>query len=161
NYEFDVVLSKLYADRDRAVLLANTANFTEIGTMKSIAAGNFWKGNNKTAIELLMTMAGVSMLLGAVAIQLDRGGRRKLDSYTNVLANVFNLDSTDESRFPPVLTDYINSVSPDSTQGITRRQRILNHWKEHKIIGSDENAKELKKYASMQELKNKRIDTLK
>ncbi len=161
SYEYDVVLSQLTAARDRAVLLANTANFTEIGALKSIAAGKFWAEEKVHAIEILMVMSSISMLLGALAVQLDRGGKRKLDSYTNVLANIFDLNQPDEYKFSPLISEYLNAVPPNSKHNLTRKQRIIAHWKEHKVLSIEDKPKEFKKFASLEELRNKRTDSIK
>jgi hypothetical protein len=160
HYQLDVVLADMTGKRNRAILLNNTLNFTQIGVLKDIAGGMFFNDQPNTGTELIMTFNGVGIVLSSLALMQSRGGKRKLDSETNVLAHFLNLAPPDKYRFSPLLWEFLNSVPPNSTGSMTRREQLIAHWQEHHVVSKTEKQKRLSQLAAMPDVRGKGYDTI-
>jgi hypothetical protein len=160
HYELDIVLSDLIRKRHAAIQLNNTANFTQTGVQKSIANALYIKGKATYATEILMVMSGVNIGLSTLALYQARGGKRKLDSETNVLAHLFELDPPDRYRLSPFMAEFLNSVPPGAKTATTRKQQLVEHWKKHQILNEGADQKRLKRLSAMQEMHGKRSESI-
>lgn len=150
HYQFDVVLSDMTRRRDRALTLNNIANFTQTGVIKSIAGAQFFKRNAPAGNRLLTVMSGLNILLATVGIYESRGGKRKIDTDTNVLASFFNLDVAPDRRVSPLIESYLQQ----------RRAELLTRWKQHHIISDTPGERTLSRLADTPENFGKKVDTI-
>lgn len=133
NYASDVVLSSLIARRRKALQLNYEANFIQAGTLGSIAGLLYLKGQPKAGNEMFIISGGIGTGLSTLALRLMRGGTRKIDTNPNTLADVFDFRQRGEYRFSPLISNYLNSCAPDSQSKSTRREKLLQYWKQHKV----------------------------
>lgn len=158
HYQFDVLLPQLVRVRDRVNLLSNTATFTEIGVLKNIAGRDFVLKKTPAGAQKILIMDALAVAISTANLAYLKLYRHKQVSQVNVLANVFNFDAPENSRFSPLITSYLESVPPDSTDGKTRKQQLLDHWKK---IGRLSNKKgNAEAIASLPSMHNKRVETI-
>lgn len=158
HYQFDVLLPQLVRVRDRVNLLSNTATFTEIGVLKTIAGGDFVRKNTPAGAKKIMIMDALAVAISTANLAFLKLYRHKQGSEVNVLANIFNFDAPDDVRFSPFINTYLESVPPDATNGMTRKQQLLDHWKKIGRLSSKKgNAEAL---ASLPSMHNKRVETI-
>lgn len=157
HYQFDILLPQLVRVRDRANLLTNTATFTQIGVLKNIAGGNFHGGNPQAGNEKLMTMNAITVILPAANLALLKFYRGKQDSQVNVLANILKLDAPSQNHFSSLISSYLAGIPPGS-DGITRQQQLLDHWKKTGMLPKKQRTAEA--LASMPSMHGKRVETI-
>ncbi|MBA3857681.1 MAG: hypothetical protein C0507_12300 [Cyanobacteria bacterium PR.3.49] len=157
HYQFDVLLPQLVRVRDRVNLLSNTANFTEIGVLKSIAGRDFVLKNTPAGAQKILIMDALSVAIANANFAFLKLYKRKQDSEINALANIFNFDVPSECRFSPLISSYLESVPPDSTKGMTRKQLLLERWKQVGRLSNKKGSAEA--LASMPSMHNKRVET--
>ncbi len=133
NYASDVVLSELLAKQGQKLQLNYEANFIQAGTFGSIAGLLYLKGFSKGGNEMFVISGGIGTCLSTLALRLMKGGHRAIDTEPNSLADVFGLQQQGEYRFSPFIASFLNSASPDTKNGITRRQELEQYWKEKKV----------------------------
>ncbi len=158
HYQFDVLLPQLVRVRDRANLLSNTANFTEIGVLKNIAARDFYLKHTSAGVQKILIMDALSVAIANANFVFLKLYRRKQVSEINALANIFNFDVPSECRFSPLISAYLESVPPGSTNGMTRKQQLLERWKQVGRLSNKKGSAEA--LASMPSMHNKRVETI-
>ena len=160
HYQFDVLLPKLVHVRDRVNLLSNTATFTEIGVLKSIAGGDFSRKNTPAGATKIMTMDALAVAISTANLAYLKLYRHKQDSQINILANIFNLDAvpSSDSRFSSLVFSYLESVPPESTNGMTRKQLLLERWKQTGRWSNKKGSAEA--LASVPSMHDKRVETI-
>ncbi|MBA3992675.1 MAG: hypothetical protein C0469_04050 [Cyanobacteria bacterium DS2.3.42] len=158
HYQFDVLLPQLVRVRDRANLLSNTANFTEIGVLKNIAARDFYLKHTSAGVQKILIMDALSVAIANANFVFLKLYRRKQVSEINALANIFNFDVPSECRFSPLISAYLERVPPDSTNGMTRKQQLLERWKQVGRLSNKKGSAEA--LASMPSMHNKRVETI-
>jgi hypothetical protein len=158
HYQFDILLPQLVRVRDRVDLLNNTATFTEIGVLKNIAAGDFYRKSNQAGLTTLMTMDAIAVLLSTANLAYQRFYRHKQDSQVNVLANVFKFDTPSQYHFSSLISSYLEGVPPGSANGITRKQQLLDHWKQTGRL--PKNRRTAEALASLPSMHDKRVETI-
>lgn len=158
HYQFDVLLPQLVRVRDRANLLSNTANFTEIGVLKNIAARDFYRKHTSAGVQKILIMDALSVAIANANFVFLKLYRRKQVSEINALANIFNFDVPSECRFSPLISAYLESVPPGSTNGMTRKQQLLERWKQVGRLSNKKGSAEA--LASMPSMHNKRVETI-
>lgn len=158
HYQFDILLPQLVRVRDRVNLLTNTATFTEIGVLKNIAGGAFARGRNQAGTETILTMDAIAVLLSTANLAYLKLYRHKQDSRVNALANVYKLDTPSEYHFTSLIASYLDGVAPESSDGATRKQQLLAHWKQTGVLPNKERTKEV--LASMPSMRDKRVETI-
>jgi hypothetical protein len=158
HYQFDMLLPQLVRVRDRVNLLTNTANFTEIGVLKNIAGGDFYHHHNRAGTVTLMTMDAISVLLSTANFAYLKLYRHKQNSQVNVLANVFKFDMPSHYHFSSLISSYLEAAPPGSANGITRKQQLLNHWKQSGMLPNKERTAEA--LASLPSMHDKRVETI-
>lgn len=130
-YAYDV-RAILTSKRDKNLNWDFIANFTESGTLASIAGGLFLTHHPLSANLCLLSASGTGLLLSALAVKLQKGGKRKDDSSTNMLAQFLDLNPPKEHTYPILIWNYLNSTPSGKSE--TRRQATLRHWRESKRI---------------------------
>lgn len=158
HYQFDVLLPQLVRVRDRANLLSNTANFTEIGVLKNIAGRDFSLKHTPAGAQKILIMDALSVAIANANFVFLKIYRRKQVSEVNALANIFDFDVPSECRFSPLVSSYLNSVPPGSTKSITRKQQLLERWKQVGRLSNKKGSAEA--LASLPSMHNKRVETI-
>lgn len=158
HYQFDVLLPQLIRVRDRVNLLSNTANFTEIGVLKNIAGRDFVLSKTAAGAQKILIMDALSVAIANANFAFLKLYRRKQDSEVNSLANIFNFDVPSECRFSPLISSYLESVPPGSTNGMTRKQQLLDRWKRVGRLSNKKGSAEA--LASLPSMHNKRAETI-
>jgi hypothetical protein len=63
-----------------------------------------------------------------------RGGKRPEPASPNMLGRFLNPESATGDRFSPLVWAHLNSAPPDSRNGTTRRQLLIEHWKKAGVL---------------------------
>lgn len=158
HYQFDILLPQLVRVRDRVNLLTNTANFTEIGVLKNIAGSDFYHHHNRAGYVTLMTMDAISVLLSTGNLAYLKLYRHKQNFQVNSLANVLKFNTPSQYHFSSLISSYLEGVAPGSANGITRKQQLLNHWKQTGLLPNKERTAEV--LASLPSMHDKRVETI-
>jgi len=130
NYASDVVLAELLAKRGKQLQRNYEVNFIQAGTFGSIAGLLYLKHFSKAGNEMFIISGGIGTCLSVRAIQLMRGGHRRIDTHANALADVFSLPESDQYRFSPMMAAFLNASDPETGDKQTRAQALLQYWKE-------------------------------
>lgn len=134
-------LDKLSRERDFAVAVTNNANFLQLNILSTIIDGPLSQTRRESRIlnaNRLNIVSGLTVGgLAAIAFAEQRGGIRRSKPRPNLLGQVLGLEPPDSEKLPPFLWTYMNSVSPASESGLTRRQMLLEYWKTAKVLTID------------------------
>lgn len=125
--------------RDRIVGVNTLANIISSGGMGIVSSLLQMKQNTaRWGNGVGATSGGASMVLSLVGIRQQRGGQRTLGEAPNMLAQVLNRKPEFHSSYPEEVWMYLNSVPPSTSDGETRRQRLIRDWTElGRILKSD------------------------
>lgn len=126
NYQSDVVLAQLNSKQGAFMQKLFEANFIQGGGFGSTAGGLFLTHHVKPAAVTLRVSGGIGLILTGLTFYGMRGFSRKVDTGPNSLADFFDLRP--EKGFSPLVLNYLNSPSPNSADGKTRRQCLLESW---------------------------------
>lgn len=156
---YDAVARVLEDKRDQAIRTNNILNFTTNGAL-TVTAGAISVGTptsfQNAGNELSAVAGGLTALIGAYALKIEKGGRRSADLEPNMLAPLFDLVPVDPNKYPPVIWNYINAYEPG--QKLTRREQIIHRWKTLHYLDTSSNPhalEHLKELSSTVALKNK------
>ncbi len=133
NYAYDVVLSSLLARRGRALQKNYEANFIQTGIFGGIAGLLFLKDYSKAGNTMFIIQGGIGATLSALALWQMRGGSRKIDTPPNSLAQFLNPDPQNQYHFSPLISRFLDSPSPASKEGKSRREFLIARWKERRV----------------------------
>jgi len=133
NYAYDVVLANLLRRRSAGLQLNYYANFIQSGTFGTIAGLLYYKQSAKVGDLMFVLSGGVGTALTTLAIWQMRGGKRKVDTPPNSLADFFALREPGPDSFCQLAWDFLNSTAPDSKDGKTRREHLLQVWNRDKV----------------------------
>ena len=131
-------VDKLTRERDFAVEVTTNANFLQLGILSMIIDGPLAETHDSRKVLASNELNIVSgSLVGALAILAfleQRGGSRHSPAEPNMLAQPLGLNPPTEERIPSLLWNYLNSVSPTSPHGLTRREQLIEYWKTAKVL---------------------------
>lgn len=133
NYAYDVVLANLLMRRGKSLQMNYNANFIQSGTFGSIAGLLYYKQSPKPGNLMFVISDGIGTALSVLALWQMRGGKRKVDTPPNSLADFFVLREPGADSFCPLVWDFLNSPAPDSKDGKSRRQHLLEVWEREKV----------------------------
>ncbi|HEY9683667.1 MAG TPA: hypothetical protein V6C86_18955 [Oculatellaceae cyanobacterium] len=129
---------KLSRQRDNAVAMTNNANFLQLGILSIVIDGPLEETRNRARIlngNRLNIVSGLTVGgLAAISLAEQRGGIRKRRPDPNLLGQTLGLDCPEGERLPSYLWTYLNSASPDTSDGLTRRERLINYWQNGKVL---------------------------
>lgn len=125
------IMDALQSKRQRNLNLLFAANFLESGILGVIAGTYFLKKQDQTGIEILLVSASISLGLSALSIMASRSGKRKIDGKTTILADVFHLPQPEPEHTFGLITRFLNSPEPQSTDNKTRIETMIESWREH------------------------------
>lgn len=157
NYAFDVVLNSLLSRRGKFLQLTYEANFIQNGIFGSTAGWCYLNKYTKAGNMMFLISSGIGTLLTAVSLAGMHGGWRKIDTGPNSLAAFLNMGQ--EYKFSPMVSEFLNTAAPDSPNGKSRKDYLLDIWKKFRVSNmSLENQKNREKLAAMPNVKS---DTIK
>ncbi|MDZ4838354.1 MAG: hypothetical protein SGJ27_31615 [Candidatus Melainabacteria bacterium] len=133
NYQYDVVLAQLTDKQSSFMQKIYEANFIQGGAFGATASALYLKKYINTAGEILLVSGGIGLTLTGVSFLGMRGFSRKNDTGPNSLADFFNLTPESEKGFSPLVMAYLNSSSPENTDGKSRRQRLMESWTNNSV----------------------------
>lgn len=121
--------NELMARRDSRTNLTNSAIFIQDGVFSEIIGGQSLHGLQAQPNELAIVSAGTTLSLVLLSLWQSRGGSSKRDAHPNMLGEIFNKNVSESERLPHTVWEYMNSVPPDATDGLTRREWLKKYWK--------------------------------
>jgi hypothetical protein len=133
------VRNRMIRQRDKAIQLTNILNFYQLGILGVISdslglssnSGNVLAGNQVNIVSGFMVSC-----LAIIALLEQHGGWRTSKPEPNVLKNVFNVRS-DSVNLSPLMAKYLDTTSPNTLAGLTRRQALIKYWQEAKICNAN------------------------
>lgn len=134
-------LSGLLEDRrDKAIKLNSIENvvasggISEIGNSRSFAA-------NQVPNNVLQLVAGAATIgLGSWALKQQSGGAHRMPAKPNMLAEIFNIPTDADSKYPEFVWTYLNRAPVGATK--TRLQAMMERWQQFKVIPRNLNTPE-------------------
>jgi hypothetical protein len=124
--------------RDLAVNITNNINFFQIGILGIIHTGPL--GLSASHLHHLygnrINQVSGFMVAGLTAANLveRHGGVSLTKAQPNELGVAFNLQTAPEYTLPRTLSKFFNSVAPDSTDGLTRKDELIKYWTQTKLV---------------------------
>ena len=112
NYAYDVVLADLEARRNRLSQMTYNANFIQTNAIGCVASGLYLKDYNVQGNELFTIASSVGIALTTFGVYVMRGGKRKIDTPPNTLADFFDLRPDSEKALSPFALAYLESPDP-------------------------------------------------
>ncbi|HEY9731967.1 MAG TPA: hypothetical protein V6C89_08645 [Drouetiella sp.] len=176
HYQIDVVMAELTGRRDRFMHKCDVANFMQTGILKSIAGICFFNGQPNAGGDLLEVVTSFNVILASASLAASRGGKRKIDSVPNSLAQFVNLSPPREYRLSALMERFIDSpppqgsAGPNSTEesslsvnntGASRKQLLIERWKEHGIVPEKNRPTVMARLAYMPSERDQKVDTIK
>lgn len=150
NYQYDVVLAHLMARRGRFLQKTYQANFIQTGTHGACAGWSYLKGYTKAGNELFIISSSIGLALTTVSLLGTHGGWTKNKCEPNSLADFFNLRANGKHGFSPLVWNYLNSSSPKTADGKSRRQCLQELWSKQNVATiSLQKSSNIDKLASM------------
>ncbi len=134
NYQVDVVLSQLTDRQANFMQKLYEANFVQGGTFGAIASTLFLKHKVNQASIVLLVSGGIGLGLTGISFFALKGGTSKTETGPNSLADFFNLRPDTDKGFSPLVLAYLNSSSPDRTDGKSRRQCLIDSWEKNAVV---------------------------
>gem|GEM_PF-1044252 len=132
---YDAVAKVLEENRDQAVRNNNILNFTSGGALAmtggALSIGTPMKFQN-SGNQLAVVAGGLSALISAYSLKLEKGGKLNAEPDPNMLAPVFGLTPAEPNKYPPVIWQYLNDHEPG--QKLSRRQQLIDKWIKLKYI---------------------------
>jgi len=138
----------LEARRQRNLNYLFAANFLQGGVLGIIAGPLNMHGLSATNTEFAIISSSVSLALSSLSLLESRSGTKKIDGNTNALADVFHLEYPEPVHKADIVTKYLNSVPPQSTDGKTRIAVLQEGWKKGHYLRST-SEEHLQKLASL------------
>src|ERR1700677_3244039 len=115
--------------RDRAVNRANLLSIVSGGTLGATSAGLQLPSGENKASSIVGIAGGVpSSTLAISGIRAQKGGTRLCDFSSNMLAELFDCSTLGDSRYDPIVWNFLNDVAPTDKQGLTRKERLIQTW---------------------------------
>ncbi len=133
NYSFDVILAQLLSDRAKQLQRTTEANFITKGTLGATGGLLDLKGYGKAGNETFIVSYGLGSALTSLALWQSRGGKRKIDTAPNSLADFFDLRNSDQNSFTPLIASFLNSPAPGRSDRVTRKEELRDIWKREHI----------------------------
>jgi hypothetical protein len=128
NYQIDVVLARMMARRGKFLQKTYEMNFIQTGVLGACAGWSYLNGYTKAGNELFIIANSIGIGLSTVSTLALHGGWRRNQSGPNSLAGFFHLRTADNYAFSNLVWDYLNSASPDRSDGKTRRDYLHEIW---------------------------------
>ncbi len=131
-------VDKLTRQRDFNVAVITNTNFLQLGILSIIIDGPLEESHQSSRVLAGNELNVVSgALVGALAILAFwelKGGSRHSQVEPNMLGQPLGLEPPADEKIPSMMWTYLNSVSPTSPHGLTRREQLIEYWKTAKVV---------------------------
>ncbi|MBY0357254.1 MAG: hypothetical protein K2W82_04565 [Candidatus Obscuribacterales bacterium] len=132
-------LDKLTNERDFVVAQTNNLNFLQLTILATIIDGPLGQTRRERRIlngNRLNIVSGLTVgSLALIAFMEQRGGiRHSTKPEPNMLGQVLGLEPPSNEKLPAFLWTYLNSVSPTAAGPLTRREQLLEYWRNGKML---------------------------
>jgi hypothetical protein len=115
--------------RDKAVNRANLLSIVAGGTLGATSNGlQLPSGENKASSIVGIAAGALSSSLAIRGIRAQKGGTRRFDFNSNMLAQFFDRPAIDNSHYDPIVWNFLSDVAPTDEDGLTRKQRLIQTW---------------------------------
>lgn len=132
-YNYHIALSELLQNRAKWLQYNYNANFLQSGIL-GIVAGRLYLSRHSYAGDRMFVISGSNgTALTLLAMLQMRGGKRKVDTSPNSLAEVFKLQTDPDDRFSAFVSRLLNAPPPGSTDGKTRAELLNEAWRKAQI----------------------------
>lgn len=112
------------------------ANFMQIGVLGVLSGPAFLNGRGALGSELLLLASSIGLSLSVLSFaQANIGYKKRVDGDATILTDVYKIQkpATDEHQ-PKLVIKYLDSVPPNSRDGKTRSQALIEGWKKGKYL---------------------------
>jgi hypothetical protein len=115
--------------RDKAVNRANLWSVIAGGGLGGASAGLQLPSGQKTASAVVGIAGGaLSAGLAISGIRAQRGATRVFDFNSNMLAQLFERPTLEDSQYDPIVWKFLNDVAPTDADKLTRKERLIHTW---------------------------------
>jgi hypothetical protein len=126
---YNQVQNLLEDKRDRAISYNAWANVIGAGALNTGGAAGELVQSNEVPGEIAQVVGGgINMILGALALRQQNGGRHMTSGHPNMLAQIFGRPTESQTEYPPLIWQYLNKIPAGSGVPDTRRQYVINQW---------------------------------
>lgn len=127
------ILNTYEGDRDKTVFKVNAISFIANGALWALAESLNIPTYNHPMYSISSgttgILAGIIPSVASVyALHLLKGKNHESESDPNMLAKLFDYPADPEVEYPKPVWQFLNSVPPESTDGRTRRDELINRW---------------------------------
>jgi hypothetical protein len=159
NYAYDVVLAELLSNRRKLQQGITEANFINKGALNAVGGFLDLKTYKKAADSVFVTANGIGIGLTSFALLKAGGGRRKIDTAENSLAELFGLAGQSQEKLPLLVRQFLDMEDPASGNGKSRREALFEIWKKNRV--STMNTQSLESQRALAALSKDSYDTIK
>jgi hypothetical protein len=115
--------------RDKTVNRANLLSIVTGGGLGGTSAAlQLPSGQNKASSIVGIAGGALSSGLAISGIRAQKGGSRPFEFNSNMLAELFDRPTLDDSRYTPIVWSFLSDVAPTDQDGLTRRARLIQTW---------------------------------
>jgi hypothetical protein len=115
--------------KDKAVNRANMLSIVAGGTLGATSEGlQLPSGENKASSLIGIAAGVVSSSLAISGIRAQKGGTRLFDFNSNMLAELFERSTLEDSRYDPIVWSFLSDVAPTDPKGLSRKERLIKTW---------------------------------
>jgi hypothetical protein len=123
--------------RDRIVNRVNLLSVVVGGGLGAASSGLQLSSTlNKPAAGVGIGAGTLSAGLALVGIHAQKGRNSRFNFESNMLAEFFARPALPDSQYPTTIRAFLNEPAPNSPDGLTRRQQLLQTWVEVRRIDS-------------------------
>ena len=131
------VHSYLSDRRDRTVNRINLLSVIVGGGLGATSSGLQLSSTlNKPAAGVGIGAGTLSAGLALAGIHAQNGRGIRFEFQSNMLADFFDRPALPDSHYPAAIWTFLNESAPNSTDGLTRRQQLIQNWIEVRRIDS-------------------------
>jgi hypothetical protein len=115
--------------RDKAVNRANLLSIVTGGGLGGTSAAlQLPSGQNKASSIVGIAGGALASGLAISGIRAQKGGSRTFEFNSNMLAELFDRPTLDDSLYTPIVWSFLGDVAPTDQNGLTRRARLIQTW---------------------------------
>lgn len=126
--------------RDKAIKLNSIENVVASGGISEIGNSRSFAANQIPNNVLQLVAGGATIGLGSWALKQQSGGAHRMPAKPNMLAEVFNIPTDADSKYPEFVWSYLNRPPVGASK--TRIQSLMDRWQQFKVIPRNINTPE-------------------